>query len=318
MKTCILRPTASGQNGCTNDYSVFAGRHISQGELLFIDRLAISSLGNTIRGDSLCDYCFSLISSTTTAITVTCCSISFCSKACKHSSLSTYHPLLCRADLSVLDFPSKLSESNILNPTLLLPRLIASYLTSSPTQQHPLSHALLSRRKPDFRRTSPPRFPISFKTHIQQPNQILQALGVDIFADTRFDTWVVQNLLNRIGSNAYLRHPTPGMVPPPVTGEEEQPRPAPPVESPFPVTVHHLGYLLPLFNHSCVPNLVIGEGPGGVWVRARREICEGEELCVSYVAEGAKGLDADERKQLLTVWFNECACLRCVEGRKGP
>jgi hypothetical protein len=284
----------------------------------------IAVLGTPSAGTHFCDHCFASPSNPT--IKAHCCDTQFCSAACLDTSLSTYHPLLCKTDLSFL-YANQ--SDHVLNPTLLLPRLLSSYLSSSPPDTHPLSHPLLSRWKPDYRSTAPrglapPRFPISFATHIEQPNQIMAALGVDIFSDARFDTWVLQNLLNRVSANAHVRHPRPQhhSAPFQATAAPSETTSDPPdliraaAAAASSATVHNIGCLLPLLNHSCTPNVVIGEGRGGVWARAWRDIREGEELCVSYVDGAGKGAGKEEQRQSLAVWFNECLCESCRAEKK--
>jgi hypothetical protein len=276
----------------------------------------IADLNATSSQEGLCSYCLSALPRGTTI----CGNNAFCSTLCQEQAFSNYPRHISRVDLSFLESSTSSTNTGI-NQSMLLPRLLSILLTSDNKSQHPLSHPVLARWKADFRSPEPLCFPFSFSDNIKKPIQILHALGIDVFAEEQFDTWVIQNLLNRITTNALLRHPLPSdgclqTYSPQCRQVAPSNCPARTYQSSINQTVEviNLGYLLPLFNHSCSPNLRVYEGPGGVWVRASRDIREGEELSVSYVNESL--LESDRRRRLMA-WFNECLCSECEKERSG-
>eukprot|EP00658_Telonema_sp_P-2_P032874 TRINITY_DN24241_c0_g1_i1.p1 TRINITY_DN24241_c0_g1~~TRINITY_DN24241_c0_g1_i1.p1 ORF type:complete len:250 (+),score=33.15 TRINITY_DN24241_c0_g1_i1:231-980(+) len=83
--------------------------------------------------------------------------------------------------------------------------------------------------------------------------------------------------------------------------------------------LHQLG-LLPLIaqlNHSCSENLVpapkspLCSGLVVVEVKAKRDIAEGEQLCINYLSGRQQKQCAQRRKQVLSRWGFECGCALC-------
>jgi len=74
---------------------------------------------------------------------------------------------------------------------------------------HPLDHHLLARLTPAYHHTDPR--PFILDSDIAIPNELLQRSGVDLFADPRFDTWVLFTLQARVENNSWsessLYHP---------------------------------------------------------------------------------------------------------------
>eukprot|EP00933_Yihiella_yeosuensis_P062098 TRINITY_DN65025_c0_g1_i1.p1 TRINITY_DN65025_c0_g1~~TRINITY_DN65025_c0_g1_i1.p1 ORF type:complete len:517 (-),score=69.58 TRINITY_DN65025_c0_g1_i1:245-1795(-) len=70
-----------------------------------------------------------------------------------------------------------------------------------------------------------------------------------------------------------------------------------------------------MMSHSCQPNAIWHEGPEGLHiVRARMDIKQGEELCISYLAEDVLLHSIYERRRSLkkTKRFT-CSCERCTD-----
>jgi hypothetical protein len=301
MSTCELHTVfqMDDDESCVDsgELGVFSTRHIGKGEQLFVDRSMIADLNSVSKHDGLCDYCFYSLEQC--ARPFHCCKRTFCSPRCQEKAFSSYHSQLCKQDLRFVGKQDRSSRSG-LNPVMLLPRLLA-LLSKSEKSKHPLSHPVLSRWKADFRSSQPLCFPFSFEDNIRTPLQILMELDVDIFAEERFDTWVVQNILNRMTTNALLRYPLSKVTDPRLYSHHSL-KSASAEDSgldlthPFlePTEVISLGYLLPLFNHCCSPNLSIAETSGGVCIKANRDIERGEELCVSYVDENLPEQDRKE------------------------
>ena len=71
-------------------------------------------------------------------------------------------------------------------------------------------------------------------------------------------------------------------------------------------------------NHSCQPNIVARYAPRRGWGRnfplliqcvAVADICEGEELCISYINSDAR---LEDRKELIKNYGFVCSCAKCV------
>ena len=71
------------------------------------------------------------------------------------------------------------------------------------------------------------------------------------------------------------------------------------------------------WNHSCLANLE-KERVGRTWrFWAKRDIAEGEELCITYLGLETPELDLEERrKRTKETWAFECGCQRCIEESK--
>ncbi|KAF9635575.1 hypothetical protein BFW01_g6470 [Lasiodiplodia theobromae] len=69
------------------------------------------------------------------------------------------------------------------------------------------------------------------------------------------------------------------------------------------------------FNHSCSPN-VEKKRVGLAWhFTAGRDICKGEELCITYLSGEERALNTDARRRLLmNSWGFKCVCDKCTVG----
>lgn len=65
---------------------------------------------------------------------------------------------------------------------------------------HPLKHPVIAQMVPhivdtvQYVRERPAVLGWTFKAHIIGPIEVLQTLGVDVFADLRYDTWVLMTM----------------------------------------------------------------------------------------------------------------------------
>lgn len=64
------------------------------------------------------------------------------------------------------------------------------------------------------------------------------------------------------------------------------------------------------FNHSCDPNVIYYSSKGKMIFKAVRDICVGEELCISYIAF-CEDDDHIDRHLLLSNWNFTCGCVKC-------
>ena len=70
-----------------------------------------------------------------------------------------------------------------------------------------------------------------------------------------------------------------------------------------------------LFNHSCCPNALFDVVGDFLFVRAIRDVREGEEVCIPYFDSQ---LTFEERCKRAASWAFQCTCLRCSTSRQCP
>ncbi|KAI7152543.1 hypothetical protein KC316_g14887 [Hortaea werneckii] len=141
---------------------------------------------------------------------------------------------------------------------------------------HPLSHPLIARLTPTYRKEKISLFSLDHDVIV--PNECLQQFGIDIFANPAYDTWVLFTLAARIENNSWS-DPVHKCVSP----------------------------LFSLFNHSCAPNVdwTIGKDHTTLWVRSSRDVVRGEQLFVQEEEERLRG-GRDKKCN--------CGCGSCNEG----
>jgi len=215
-----------------------------------------------------------------------CCSEIYCSPQCVNLAMSTYHKALCGKDFSWLQETARDLTHNAspLRPLLML-RFLATCVQAG-MQNSPLDHPLIARLQPLANKNHLDVFTLTESVAI--PFKILEQLGVDVFANRNFDTSILHSIWTRLANNkAGSTDLRLGFV-------DE-------------ITPH-----LPLFNHSCEPNVEWRRDMGSTTVRffAKKRIKKGEELFCSYVHVGDRGVE--ERREMLWPWFEgECLCERC-------
>ncbi|RMY62787.1 hypothetical protein D0863_10842 [Hortaea werneckii] len=166
---------------------------------------------------------------------------------------------------------------------------------------HPLSHPLIARLTPTYRKEKISLF--SLDHDIIVPNECLQQFGIDVFANPAYDTWVMFTLAARIENNSWS-DPVHKCVSP----------------------------LFSLFNHSCEPNVdwTIGKDHTTLWVRSSRDVVKGEQLFVvswMFFFFSVVGKEEEERLLLSSLFQEEeerlrggrdkkcnCGCGSCNEG----
>ncbi|EMC98825.1 hypothetical protein BAUCODRAFT_145845 [Baudoinia panamericana UAMH 10762] len=148
---------------------------------------------------------------------------------------------------------------------------------------HPLDHTFIARLTPTYRRERPRLF--SLEHDIVIPNDCLQRCGIDIFADSRYDTWVMFTIGAREVNNSWS-DPVHNCISP----------------------------LFSLFNHSCEANVewIAGEDYTTLTMATLRDIKQGEQLFVLYDSYlGEQPLRA--RRRRMRKWLDaECQCDRCL------
>lgn len=208
--------------------------------------------------------------------------------------MDTYHRALCGQDFTwLLHSASSLRENASPMRPLLMQRILALCVQSGRTA-HPLDHPLLARLQSLANVGHLDVF--TLRESVATPLQILTQLGVDIFTAHNFSTMVLHTIWTRLANNkAGSFDANLGFVD---------------AVTPF----------LPLFNHSCEPNVEYQKEDGTSTVRffALRDIEQGEELFDSYL--DVEELPREERVRRMWPWFEQaCLCARCrrEEGGQG-
>lgn len=299
-KCIVARISMDGSDQGADELGVFAAQDIRANTRVLMDLTPIS-ISNDPGACPTC--CFSLdnrpldIQPVFPAedCIIPCCNERYCSQRCAELSLETFHPPLCGKDLGFLlpihapegpNSPSEFHPSAWATISRLILRCLASAVCSN---IHPLQTSLLSRFKASYAGNHMLIFNFS---NITDSFKILESLGVDIFADLRFDTWVLQTIQYRIANNK--------------SGNE--------TENGREYT--HVNPLYSMLNHDCDPNTLHApefQACSLEFLFAKRDIKKGEEICTSYLGQEGLDLPWELRREELFRWMRgDCKCRRCV------
>ena len=263
---------------------VIATKPVQKGETVIIDRTYAGVVASTSR----CSTCCGAI---TTPITNSCCEVTYCSEVCAGDAMKLFHKSLCSVDFSAIETAAEgaTETTDFAIDALLLIRVLALSIQEN---VHPLRNSVLARLTPSYGGPSARLIIFNYVNHVVEPTSILQKLGVDIFADPQYDTWVLQTIRCRLQNNKH------GQTLDGVCGTA-------------------VSDLYSMFNHSCEANVDWrhDENSSKVWMFATRDVKVGEELFISYI--NGKEMERKERVGTLMPWFGtECRCERC-EREKG-
>lgn len=242
-----------------------------------------------------------------------CCNLKFCSLECQARANHLFHdPANCcletetsdEASFTIITSSALQTESDPIRVTrLLLNRLLQLLVkeyrdNGTPPLEHRDVKTLHARLSPTKAVT------FSFANDIQRPIYQLQSLGIDVFANQHFDTWIILDIIRRMKINQW---------------EEEEIRPSKSnrSNSKHDQIVWWSGLTpgISLLNHSCKPNVEWKKDPktSKMTIKTLREVRKGEELTISYISPECVTDDVHERQKLLADWFSRCRCEWCTE-----
>lgn len=295
-KCTVKRVTAWEVSSNMVELCVRATTDLKAGEIILIEPTAI---GTSFELSNRCNCCWARLPEE--PMQFACCSDLVCSQACLSRAMNLYHPVICGRDLSLFYYPEKLpnmsADSKARMQVLLrmlaviLNERIAAKAGSSSRGHHPLLARIMNQLSPPPREVTDPVV-FSFRDNVVYPFSMLRALGVNIFEDMHFDTWVMQVMISRLNNNQHGKD----------IGQERG--------------AQHMALspLYSLFNHGCAPNVVYRSlnGSTTIEMRAYRDIHQGGELLISYLKH-VEDLPLACRRIQLRPWFGcECQCERCT------
>ena len=265
---------------------MFAQIRLPAGMRFLTDTTSICAVENPAKA---CSTCCKKISGRYLVKFIPCCRMSFCSQSCQNRA-EAYHKVQCGQDLELYRKararPLVSTEKVTEDRTLL--RVLATVLGENAS--HPLRSVVLGALTASYDREDAERF--SLATDIIRPLDILRRLGVDVFANAAYDTWVIMTILARVRNNSRESHDNG----------------------------RHLIAINPLFsffNHSCDPN-VVDDTDGNntsstLTMKTMRGVEANSELFISYLHEDSLDLPRAERNGLLRQWIGrDCGCTRCL------
>ena len=159
----------------------------------------------------------------------------------------------------------------------------------------PLEAPLINRMTAMYEGSVLRRF--SMVRDILRPMTILKQLGIDVYANHDFDTWVLQTLMIHISNNC-RQYNSGGR---------------------FGIAINPL---YTFFNHSCKPNVShrVFDGRSNSTLRmvTTQNVKAGQELFITYLNEEDLDKPVEERQELLKQWTGcECQCCTCKTERAG-
>ncbi len=281
-------PAGKGEEARTEDdcIGVIATKNIIAGDIILTDAPSTCSIGVDADAGGCPTCCARPIKNFWNP----CCSILYCSQTCADIAMKTFHPSICGKDFGYLyTAASKATATTDFSlDALLLMKILA--LSLNENADHPLKSQLLARLTPAYGFKEPKLIIFNFEDHIQVPISILQTLGVNIFTNPLYDTWVLHTIRCRVQNNKHGQ-----------------------TLSDWPGT--SISGLYSMLNHSCDPNVDWrhNTGSSAVTLFATRNCKKGEELHISYIGSEGNSLTVARRREKLLGWFGmDCRCEKCV------
>ena len=278
-----------------NNSGVIATIDIPAGTELFVEPATLSVISGEDK--ERCSFC----RRPTGESKVVPCGARFCNFACNSQAHhlfprtgSCYRGRAARASRSAI-LPTELQDIALEIPdttenNLLFRALSYAVAQSKERQTHPLETNFLNGICAAYGKDRNVQF--SFRRDIEAPTVFLASLGINLFENLDFDTWVIQTISARLHTNGWEDY----------SGEDD---------------LHWEGInpLYSLFNHSCDPNATrkkVNER-AALRVTTKRPVMAGEELFINYLDDEDLWLPRDERAEKLSNWFPRCGCDRCAK-----
>ena len=278
---------ASTREGVREDnFGVFAKCDIREGDTI-LDTRSIWTDYRTRVGDNCCSACCQSVPEKL-AIQMKCCNSKFCTDVCKQEATDTYHDVICGKDFSWLYRACKEADQFYSDKAPLM--MVKILATAIHLNCKPLKVPCVRTLQANYDNVSLSKFTLF--DNIVAPIQILETLGVDIFADLKFDSWAIQTVITRIENNRVGKK---------TLGNRKYSTVDP---------------LFCFFNHSCTPSATFKFVGGSTFttVKALRDIKKGEEICISYVDPRLPG--SVRRDKIWKRIGRACHCLRCSRERE--
>ena len=266
---------------------MFTQTRLPSGMRFLHDTTSLCAVENPAKA---CSTCCKVISSRRCERSAPCCNMKFCSPSCRNQA-EAYHKVQCGQDLELYRKARAcpLASAEKVTEDRALLRVLATVVGENAS--HPLRSVVLGALIASYDREDAERF--SLATDIVRPIDMLTKLGVDVFSNAAYDTWVIMITLARVRNNSRESH----------------------------VDGRHLIAINPLFsffNHSCDPNVVDDtdedDTSSTLTLKTTRGVTANQELFISYLHEDSLELPRAERNGLLRQWIGrDCGCTRCLE-----
>lgn len=202
-------------------YGMFATRDIQKGEFIMTE---IHPFAMSLeQPETQCMNCFTPVASATHLRMMECCpGVAYCSEDCEKSAMDNYHSTICGKDFSAIinqahqSYGGKAESIQYGDGTTELEDLTGWEDQVTDEHKHsqypfpdytpvfmirilgmcvqagcdPLSHPKIAQLKPNVGA----EMTWSFNGMVKGPIEVLQTLGVDVFANHNFDTWVILSM----------------------------------------------------------------------------------------------------------------------------
>ena len=299
---CIIREaslpdTRTNQTRSRPDPSVFGlfvTQDVGKDETILVDKTDLCATN----AKDCCQNCCGDLPTTGVGpiTTLSCCDARYCSPECSARAIRSHHRVLCGKDFSFI----KSDDNKGAAPggsveSLFWVRLLGIIVQECAS--HPLKTSIIARTTRQYGAN----FTVGFnlRQHVATPIRILQTLGIDVFADPKFDTWVLNTIRAHILTNFDAVQ---------ISERKLVPQKGKPVMDLTPLTLFQ--------NTSCEPNTYERyDGNGStVTIIARRDLKAGEEMMPLYIDHiNGYTMSRKERQANLMPWIaGPCACERCV------
>ena len=276
-------------------FGLFVTQDIRKHETILIDKTDVCA---TNTSDCCQNCCGNLPTTTRSVTTFSCCGARYCSQDCSARALRSHHRVLCGKDFSFIKSDDNKGAYSAAPggsvESLFWVRLLSIVVQES--APHPLKTSIIAR----LTRQYGADFTIGFNLtqQIATPIRIMQTLGIDVFANPKFDTWVLHTIRAHIIANYITVQLGEGEL---MFGGGKP-----------------LMALMPLYsfqNHSCEPNVHerFDDNGSTMTIFAQRDMKAGEELKPMYLNNiDGYTMPRKERQAKLIPWFaGPCKCERC-------